>query len=193
MSEIGADEALELLLDGNERFASGKMEHPNSSPEHRKSLLAGQDPFAVVVACSDSRVPVELIFDRGIGDIFVIRIAGNIIDDTEMGSIEYAVAHLGVKLVMVLGHSCCGAVNATVAGGDACGCIGKLTEHIQPSVDAARCCDGDVAENAIKGNVERMVKRLQESKPIMAEAVRSAGLMIAGSVYDLETGKVGVL
>lgn len=193
MSKIGADEALELLMNGNLRFATGEMEHPNASPEHRKELLAGQDPFAVVVACSDSRVPVELIFDKGIGDIFVIRIAGNIIDDTEMGSIEYAVAHLDVKLVMVMGHSCCGAVNATVAGGDACGCIGKLTEHIQPSVDAARCCDGDVAENAIKGNVERMVTKLREAEPIMAEAVREKGLKVVGSVYDLESGKVEII
>src|SRR5688572_16994 len=126
---VSPDEATKRLVYGNRRFVNGETQHPNQSAEHRLALAKGQAPFAVVVACSDSRVCPEIVFDQGLGDLFVIRVAGNTIGNVELGSIEYAVEHLHAKLVIVVGHEKCGAVGAAVKGGETHGHIGDLTDR----------------------------------------------------------------
>jgi carbonic anhydrase len=131
-------------MSGNERYVSSKQTHPHQTPEYRADLTRGQHPFAVILGCSDSRVSPEVIFDQGLGDIFVVRVAGNIVNDIVLASIEYAVAHLHTPLVMVLGHSECGAVGATVVGGDLEGHLPSLAKAIQPAVDKVEDAFGDV-------------------------------------------------
>ncbi len=192
-SGVRADAALKMLLAGNERFVAGDMLYPNQNPARRIATENGQKPFAVIITCSDSRVPPELIFDRGIGDIFVVRAAGNLIDDYGMGSVEYAVEHLGAKLVMVLGHSKCGAIKAALDSPDAPGKIGKITKDLQPAVKYGRELPGDPLENAINANVLMIVKQLKESKPIMTEMIKEKGVKVVGGVYDIKTGKVSII
>ncbi len=141
---VSKEKALELLIEGNQRFASGNPAYPNQGAERRLEGLNGQSPFAVIIGCADSRIPPEILMDQGIGDLFVIRVAGNIIDDAILGSVEYAVAHLGSPLVMVLGHNLCGAVQAAIDGGEAPGHIGALVEAIQPAVDAIKADEADL-------------------------------------------------
>ena len=133
---LSATEALERLKVGNQRFISGELAHPNTRPERRKELMAGQSPFATIITCADSRVPVEILFDQGLGDLFVIRVAGNISDDAILGSVEYAAAILGVNLTVVMGHKSCGAVGAAVdyIVGDGA----RTGTHIDALVDAIR-------------------------------------------------------
>ena len=188
-----SEQTLKDLLAGNERFVSRKSIHPNQSVERRTEVVKGQRPSAVILGCSDSRIPPEIIFDQGIGDLFVIRVAGNIIDDAIMGSMEYAVEHLHVQLIVVLGHQKCGAVEATVKGGHAPGHIGTLAQAIQPAVEKARSQSGNLVENAVRIHVERMVQELKSSKPILAEAIHKGELQIVGARYDLESGRVEIL
>ncbi|HEY7392870.1 MAG TPA: carbonic anhydrase [Bryobacteraceae bacterium] len=142
-SALTADTALTRLLDGNQRYARHKERHPDQSAARQKELAGGQHPFAVILGCADSRVPPELLFDQGLGDLFVIRVAGNIVDDAVLGSIEYAVEHLGTKLILVLGHENCGAVSAAVEGGEAAGHLRAVGTAIQPSVVGTAKDPGD--------------------------------------------------
>jgi len=197
---VGADEALARLLEGNKRYVEGNLVQPRRRPEDFKALAEGQTPLAVIVACADSRVAPELLFDQGVGDLFVVRVAGNVVSSggaVVTGSIEYAVAELGVRLVMVLGHSQCGAVKAAIKHLEAKdalpGSIGELVDAIKPAVLAAKRNPGDLLDNAIKANVERGVTRLKGLEPILAGAVRLGKVRIVGANYDLRTGKVMVL
>ncbi|WP_027360334.1 carbonic anhydrase [Desulforegula conservatrix] len=181
------------LLDGNRRFVEGKMSHPDQAAIRRTELAKSQNPFAVIVSCSDSRVPPEVLFDQGLGDLFVIRLAGNILNDAAIGSIEYAVDHLGAKYVMVLGHERCGAVEATVKGGEPHGHIGSLVKAIQPAVDKAKTQEGDLVDNAVNANVSMVVQQLKTSAPILEESVKKGSLVIVGARYDLDDGSVSIL
>ena len=190
---------LAQLLDGNKRFVEGKLAHPGRKPEDFAPLAEGQAPLAVIVGCADSRVAPELIFDQGVGDLFVVRVAGNVIDGagaSVKGSIEYAIAELGVRLVMVLGHSKCGAVKAAIAHIDANdalpGSIGPLVDIIKPAVAAMKGKPGDKLDNVIRANVERGVERLKGLEPILAGAITKGELKVVGGVYDLRSGKVTV-
>lgn len=145
------------------------------------------------MSCSDSRVPPEIIFDQGLGDLFVIRLAGNILDDAALGSLEYAVEHLGVKYIMVLGHERCGAVDAAVKGGEIPGHIGSLVEAIQPAVEKVKNLPGDLLDNAVRANVTLVVQQLKSSGPIIEELVKKGALTIAGARYDLDDGEVKIL
>lgn len=194
-----ADQVLKLMLDGNKRFASGASTHPRRTPADFKPLAAGQSPVACVVACADSRVSPEILFDLGIGELFVVRVAGNYVSGagpTVKGSIEYAVAELGVSLIMVLGHSQCGAVKAAIQHlhdkDSLPGAINDLVEAIKPAVLDAQHQPGDALENAIRANVRRSVDRLHGLAPIVAPAVTSGKIKIVGGVYDLATGKVNM-
>lgn len=189
-SAAGDVNARQKLLDGNKRYVEEKFSHPGQTAERRAEVSKGQYPFAVIVSCSDSRVPPEVIFDQGLGDLFVIRLAGNILDDAALGSIEYAVEHLGVKYIMVLGHERCGAVGATVKGGEAPGHIGRLIEAIKPAVDKVRNDPGDLLDNAVRANVLMVVQQLKSSAPILEEFVHKNGLTIEGARYDLDDGVV---
>jgi carbonic anhydrase len=197
---VKPDEALALLLEGNKRYVKGEPAHPRRTPEDFSPLAAGQNPFAVIVGCSDSRVAPEVLFDQGVGDLFVVRVAGNVINgagSTVKGSIEYAIAELGVQLIMVLGHSECGAVKAAITHIDAHdslpGSINELVENIKPAVAAVRDQPGKLLENVIKANVERGVEKLNTLPPILAEAVKNGKLKVVGAVYDLRSGKVELL
>ncbi|HOE17456.1 MAG TPA: carbonic anhydrase [Syntrophorhabdaceae bacterium] len=188
-----ADQALKKLIDGNKRFASLKQKHPNQGVRRRSEVSKGQKPFAVIVGCSDSRIPPEILFDQGIGDIFVIRDAGNIVDDVVLGSIEYAVDHLGTRLVVILGHSKCGAVTATVQGGEAHGHVGSIVKAIIPAVRKAKGKKGDLIDNAIRANIDIVTKQVKSSTPVIAKLVRTGKVKVVGAYYDIDTGLVQIL
>ena len=181
------------LIDGNKRYIDSKLSHPNQTPRRRMEVAKGQHPFAAIVSCTDSRVPPEIIFDQGLGDLFVIRLAGNILDDAVLASLEYAVEHLNVKYIMVLGHERCGAVEATIKGGDTPGHIVSLVKAIQPAVDNAKNQPGDLLDNAVRANVTMVVQQLKSSAPILGELVRKGDLTVVGARYDLDDGVVAIL
>ncbi len=198
--QISSDEAIRRLAEGNKRFAAGQILHPGRAPEDFKPLAAGQSPIAAVVGCSDSRVALEILFDQGIGDLFIIRVAGNCIDGAGFsvkGSVEYAVAELHVPLVVVLGHSQCGAVKAAIQhlhDREALpGAINDLVNTIKPAVVDAEGKPGDPLENAIEANVRRGVAKLHTLAPIVAPALKSGKIKVVGGVYDLATGTVKML
>ncbi len=189
-------EALSLLHAGNVRFATGK---PQCRPLTARvaELANGQNPFAIVLGCSDSRVPVETVFDQPPGNVFVVRVAGNFLTDAGLGSIEYAVAALKSKLIVVLGHTSCGAVSAAVSylrdGTRQPGHIQGLVTAIEPAAEAARGMHGDWLENAIAENVKRNVRALSERSTIVRDAAAADALRVVGAVYDLRTGRVAEL
>ncbi len=188
------DQALNQLLRGNERFVAGWPDHPNQSARRRREVSeAGQHPFAIVLSCADSRVPPELVFDQGLGDLFIIRVAGNILSDEILGTIEYAVEHVQAPLVMVLGHDKCGAVTAAVEGVEVRNHIQSLVEALRPSVETAKMQGGDVVSNAIDANIRRAVSELQSSAPVLAHVVAGGQLQIVGARYNLDTGEVKLL
>lgn len=193
---ITADQALTMLMDGNKRFVEGKQEAKNLGDDRRNELTKGQHPIAIILSCSDSRVPPEHVFNQGLGDIFIIRVAGNVAEPIELGSVEYAAEHLNVPLVMVLGHRSCGAVTATVAGGKPEGNIEAIVKKITPAVNSAkkRAKEGDALLNAaIDDNAKLTAKTLIEKSAILKHLVESGKLKIVAGVYDLASGKVEML
>ena len=190
---VTADEALAKLMAGNQRYTSLKGQHPDESLARRKELTGGQHPFAVILGCADSRVAPALLFDQEPGDIFVIRVAGNIVDDAIPGSIEYAVEHLGTKFIMVLGHENCGAISAAVEGGAAAGHLMALVTAIQPSVRATAKEPGDKIHNCVIENARRVARQIRQSEPLLKVAVERNGLTVLAADYALDTGKVTLL
>jgi carbonic anhydrase len=195
-SGISADEAARILKEGNGRYIDGKSRHPHQDRE-RRALTAGQGqhPLATVLTCSDSRVPAEIIFDQGIGDIFVIRVAGNVAATDEIGSIEYAVDHLGTPLVVVLGHSQCGAVTAVVDGDKLPPNIAALVAPITPAVDKAREDNPEASKDvllnaAIKNNVWQAIADMLRASPIIREKVRDRHVRVVGALYEIDSGQV---
>jgi carbonic anhydrase len=191
------DEALKMLMEGNARYVAGEPTYPNQTEDRRTIVARTQHPIAVVVGCSDSRVAPELAFDQGLGDLFVIRVAGNVLDDHAVGSVEYALEELKAPLVVVLGHERCGAVKATLdlsnAGGEAPGHIQSLVKAIQPAVDQAKTQSGDVLDIAVIANVGNAVGQLKNSQPIIQEFVHDQKVRVVGARYDLETGEVAIV
>ena len=188
------DEALRWLMDGNDRFVHGRMTKLTQIEvvKARLAVAHGQQPFAVVLACSDSRVAPEIVFDQGLGDIFVVRSAGACADEIAIGSIEYAVEHLGCSLILVLGHQRCGAVTAAVEGGDAPGCIEALVTAIAPAVEDTKDQAGDKVENALRAHTQRTAQELVQTAPILRPAVDAGRLKVVAGRYDLGTGFVGL-
>lgn len=193
------DKALRKLMSGNARFVSGQAEGAKRSPKDFSALTKGQNPSAIVIACADSRVSPELLFDAGIGDLFVIRLAGNVVDGAGVamkGSVEYAVAELDVALIIVLGHSNCGAVNAAVKHIDQSdslpGAINGLVELIKPAAAKAKAQPGDIYANTTTVNVELGVEKLKAADPIIAPRVKDGRVKVIGAIYDLKTGKVAL-
>src|SRR2546427_10979292 len=218
---VPPDEAVSRLKEGNGRYTSGKVQHPHESSEERAyvatnsyenagmlflgmtaaeaakrraELTKSQHPFAIIVSCSDSRVPPEIVFDQGLGDLFVLRVAGNVIDDHSLGSIEYAVDHLAVRLIVVLGHQRCGAVKSAkdtiAAKTEAPAHIQSLVTAIQPAVEAT--VHGDL-ETTVKANVKDVVQALRSSTPVLKPNVDSGELRVLGAYYSLDTGAVSFL
>lgn len=196
VSEKGG-EALQKLMDGNKRFVSGSLTQKDLSAKKREELAKGQKPFATVLTCSDSRVPPELLFDQGLGDVFVVRVAGNVVDPIALGSIEYAAEHLGSPLVLILGHSKCGAVKATLdEKGKPEGNIGKIEKKIMPAVDTARKKGGtqdEILETAIKENVKNVYADIMKNSKIIPHLVEEGKLTIVAGEYDITTGKVEMI
>lgn len=188
-----AEKALEQLLDGNQRFVANAVKRPHQNLERRKELTKGQAPFAIILTCSDSRVSPEVIFDQGLGDLFVIRNAGNLVDDHTLGSLEYAVEHLHASLVVVMGHGKCGAVSAAVGGGHAPGHIHSVVESIEPAVEQSKDQPGDKIDNAIRANAKRMADIINRVEPILNEAVKAGKLKVVAACYDLDSGEVKII
>jgi len=193
-AEAGAspEKALQALLEGNERFVMAKYTNINITNERREELVKGQQPFAVIVSCSDSRVPPELVFDQGLGELFVIRTAGQVIDDVALGSIEYAIEHLNVPLIFVLGHDDCGAVKAAIAGGEVSGHISAIVNPIKPAIDKAKTQAGSLVANTVKGNLDLTVEKIKTSSPIISQSLEKNHVKVVGAIYNLESGKVNL-
>ncbi len=194
------DKVLAQLLAGNKRFMKGELTHPGRAPADFAALAEGQAPLAIILSCADSRVSPEIAFDQGVGDLFVVRVAGNIVSGTGpslKGSIEFGVAVLGARLIIVLGHSACGAVKAAVEHIDANdtlpGAIRELVDLIRPAAASVRGKPGDKLENAINANVQRNVERLKTLDPILSDFVNKKELKIVGATYELRTGEVKLL
>ena len=188
-----ADAALTRLVDGNKRFVAGSPSRATLSAQQWAELAKGQHPYAIVLACADSRLSPEIIFDQGLGDLFVIRNAGNLIDDHVLGSIEYAVEHLHVSLIVVLGHTKCGAVTAAVAGGEAPGHVKSIVESLSSAVAMAKKKPGDPVDNAVRINAKQEASALTQAEPIVAEAVKAGSVMVVAAKYDIATGQVEFL
>jgi carbonic anhydrase len=181
---------LARLEAGNARYASGELARAHQTVERRSEVAQGQEPFAVIVGCADSRVPPELVFDQGLGDLFVVRCAGNVLGDAALGSIEYAAEHLGCELVVVLGHERCGAVDAVVKGGELPGHLAAFVPAILPVVAAARTQGGDVLDNSVRLNAKKIAAELRLCEPILSHLVHEGKLAVVPARYDLDTGEV---
>ncbi|MEH2015746.1 carbonic anhydrase [Nostoc sp.] len=189
---LNPDAALQKLMEGNQRFVQHQPQYPDQSALRLQEVAQAQHPFATILSCADSRVPAEIVFDQGIGDIFDVRIAGNIATSEAIGSIEYAVVLLGSPLLMVMGHERCGAVTAAVQNQSLLGDIGTFVKAIKPAVEKVKDQSGDAVENAVVANVQYQLERLKRSQ-LLTEQVRSGKLKIVGGRYDLDTGKVSII
>jgi carbonic anhydrase len=185
-----AADVLAELKAGNEHHAAKHYEHPHQSAARQRELAAAQHPHATILSCADSRVAPEIVFDQGLGDLFDVRVAGNVAGDAEIASIEYAAEHLDVPLIVVMGHQRCGAVTAAAEPGEAHGHLPTLIAAIKPAIDKAKGMPGDPIENAVRINVENVVRQLGESQPVLNKLVAEGRVRIVGAVYSLDTGKV---
>lgn len=185
--------AFNKLVEGNQRYVNSTTVCHEDWSAKRTAQAQSQSPFAVIVTCSDSRVPPEIIFDQTLGDLFVIRVAGNVVDDFAIGSIEYGVTVLGAKLVIVLGHSNCGAVEGALKGLRFDNHIQEVLNAIQPAIENIKGESGNVLEKAIKANVRHVERRLKSSKPVLAKLIDQGMLNVLGAYYDLASGKVEFL
>lgn len=193
---VPADAGLQRLIEGNRRFVAGALTSLDDLAEDRDQLTTGQSPFAIIVSCSDSRVPPELVFDQTLGELFVVRTAGQVLDDAARSSIAFGVDTLGAPLLVVLGHSGCGAVAAAIAaleGATIPGYAYRFAEGIGPAAQSVLDQPGDQLDNAIRANIAFGVEQLETSEPVVASAVRSGQLTVTGGYYDLASGEVTFL
>ncbi len=198
---IPALEALERLREGNRRFVSG-LRDDDALPHHdrRRELTTGQEPFAIILGCSDSRVPAELVFDQGLGDLFVIRVAGNIVAPSQVGSVEFAASQYHTRLVVVLGHSQCGAIEATLQElrrptADHSRNIRAIVDRIGPAIEELLTTDSAhhpelLVHHAVRANVRASASHLRHGSEILEQLIRDEGLLVVGAEYSLETGVV---
>jgi len=189
---MDSKDALELLLEGNRRYVDNKRTYPNQSQTTRHELRKGQTPHTVILGCSDSRVPPEHVFDHGFGDLFVIRVAGNVVDDIVLGSIEYAVEHLGAGLLMVLGHSDCGAVQAARSYHSLGGHLPSIAEAIKEAVSSVAGRFGDL-NSVVRAHARITAGYLRGSLPVLAPKVESGGLVVVSGFFDFDSGLVELL
>ena len=184
---------LRELKAGNDHHVSKRYQHPHQTAARQRELASSQHPNAIVLSCADSRVVPEIILDQGLGDLFDVRVAGNIASDTELASIEYAAAHLHSPLLVVMGHQKCGAVTAATESGEAEGHLPSLLNLIRPAVERAKGQPGDLIDNAVRINVESVVQQIRGSAPVLAPLVNRGQLTVVGAVYSLDTGRVAWL
>jgi carbonic anhydrase len=190
---VSSDEALKLILEGNQRFVEDRRQTPNQSRLRLQETAVAQYPFASILGCADSRVPAEIVFDQGLGDLFVVRVAGNVASQTAIGSLEFASAVLGSQLIMVLGHKKCGAVSAAIKGDPLPGRIGIFVEEIKPAVEKVKFKTGDIQENAVIANVQYQATALAERSTILSGLIKEGKLRIVGGTYDLQTGQATIV
>lgn len=199
---ISASDALKQLKEGNDRFVSGSpLLESLANPERRSELQAGQEPFAIILGCSDSRVPSEIVFDCGLGHLFVIRVAGNIVAPSQIGSIEYATSQLGTRLVVVMGHTGCGAVSATInelrqPSEDLSPNLSAIVDRVRPAVEPlmdSGAKEAELLNRAVQANIHQSVAQLRAGSDILAGQVQGDGLEIVGAQYSLSTGRVEFL
>jgi len=188
-----AEAVLRELKAGNDHHASKRYQHPHQSAARQREIAETQHPHAIVLSCADSRVAPEIILDQGLGDLFDVRVAGNVAGDAELASIEYAAAHLHTPLLVVMGHQKCGAVTAAAESGEAEGHLPSLLALIRPAVERARTQPGDLIDNAVRMNVENVVRQVRGSTPVLAALVDRGVLTVVGAVYSLDTGRVAWL
>ncbi|MEG4342658.1 carbonic anhydrase [Microcoleus sp. A003_D6] len=191
-NDLTPDAALKQLMDGNQRFVDKKRQSPNQDLPRLLEVAIAQKPFAAILGCADSRFPSEIIFDQGLGDLFVCRVAGNVTTPEEIGSLEFGTLVLGAKVLVVVGHKRCGAVEATIKGVQVPGQIGSLLEAIKPAVERSKGQTGDRLENASKANVVLQANRLKAS-PVISKLIAENKLKVVGAYYDLDTGRVSIL
>jgi len=191
-NDLTPDAALKKLMDGNKRFVDRKRQNPNQDLVRLAEVAKSQKPFAAILGCADSRFPSEIIFDQGLGDLFVCRVAGNVATPEEIGSLEFGTLVLGAKVLVVVGHKRCGAVDATIKGAQVPGQIGSLLDAIKPAVESSKDQGGDRLENASKANVLLQAKRLKAS-PVISKLIEDKQLKVVGGYYDLDTGAVNIL
>ena len=197
---ISATEALDRLREGNRRFASESSSDALVSQDRRREVAAGQEPFAIILGCSDSRVPAEIVFNQGLGDLFVIRVAGNIVAPSQVGSVEFAAGRFGTRLVVVLGHSSCGAIIATLEelgrpSEDQSKNLRSIVDRIRPSVEpllrAEPAQNPDaVVRKAVRANIRDAASHLRHGSEVLEQLIRTDGLLVVGAEYSLETGLV---
>lgn len=191
---ISADEALQKLKEGNNRFVTLKLKHPDNSKKRRAQMLKGQHPFVAILSCSDSRVPPELVFDQGLGDIFEIRNAGNVLDEHVIGSIEYAVMHCGVKLIVIMGHQDCGAIAATLSGKSETKYIQSLEDSIQPAVQDCKDKGLEInSDNVVKAHIMQDIEELLSQDIELVKYMKENNVQIKPAYYHLDSGKVEFL
>src|SRR5262245_16834812 len=188
-----ADAVLRELKAGNDHHVAKRYQHPHQTAARQRELTATQAPHAIVLSCADSRVAPEIVLDQGLGDLFDVRVAGNVAGDAELASIEYAAAHLHTPVLVVMGHQKCGAVTAAAESGEAEGHLPSLLALIRPAVERARAQPGDLIDNAVQLNVENVVRQVRASTPVLAALVERGTLTVVGAVYSLDTGKVAWL
>ncbi|MBD2317574.1 carbonic anhydrase [Phormidium tenue] len=194
VDNLTSEAALQKLKEGNDRYVLDHVEHPHEGSQRRVDLSIAQHPFAIILGCADSRVVPELIFDQGVGDLFVLRVAGNIADDAVIASIEFAVEHLGTRLVVVMGHERCGAVMAAINHAFSEGKLTSLINYIEPAIKAGQQIKGDcVVSDTVKAHANLMVEMIQSTAPILSHEVENGKLKVVPAYYRLATGKVEFL
>ncbi len=186
---ITPEAAINELLQGNKRFAGQRTKQPNRNVFRLREVAKGQTPFAAILGCADSRVPAEIVFDQGLGDLFVVRVAGNVATPEEIGSLEYGTLVLGAKVILVLGHERCGAVKATIDNQPVPGKIGTILGQIKPAVTASKGQAGDKLKNATIMNIKNQIAILKKS-PVVSDLITKGKLQIIGGFYDLDSGIV---
>jgi carbonic anhydrase len=184
---------LEKLMEGNRRYAAGKARHPHCDAPRRMELRGGQRPFAVILGCSDSRIPPELIFDQGLGDLFVVRLAGAVVGELGLATIEFAVMQLETPVVMVLGHADCGAITAATASDDQQGHLPHVIRILRPAVEAVRGKPGNLVGNAARACAMMQAQRLRQAEPILAELVQAEKVKVFAAYFDIDSGVVEIL
>jgi carbonic anhydrase len=191
-SGLSSEQALSKLIEGNQRYVREKPQHPDQSKVRIREVAKEQHPFAAVLGCADSRVPPEIIYDQGVGDLFVVREVGNIVDGAVLASLEYAVEHLGISLIIVLAHTRCGAIEAAIHDSYH-GHLGTVVDAISPAIEQVRGKNGDIADLVVRANAKFVVEQLKHAKPILESAVKSGRLKVIAGYYDLNTGKVEMI
>lgn len=199
---ISPQEALNKLIEGNKRFANDSSIHPNRCAETKNALLKQQKPFVAVLSCSDSRVPIEIIFDAGLGDIFAVRTAGHVLSKEVIGSLEYAVKSLGVKLIIILGHENCGAVNTAIQTyrnkgyNDLSENLQSIMNHLYPAIEKVEDknggTDNEFLNSAVKSNIYYQLEDLKKKDIYIAQKIQSGEIALVGAMYSLSTGNVEI-